>query len=122
MKTILILDDDRKLGKLLTDYLSQFNLKAVAVFHSDDAIRFLKREVPDLIVLDVMLPGRDGFEMCKEIRRDYTVPMIICRNHLNPENSWQGFKLFCDVEMGRLRPINLSMEVWNWIFIGMKPC
>ncbi len=77
MKTVLILDDDKKLGQLLIDYLVKFNFKAIAVTHPDDAIRFLRREIPDIIILDVMLPGRDGFEMCKEIRRDYTVPIIM---------------------------------------------
>ncbi len=77
MKTVLILDDDKKLGRLLTDYLAKFGFKAVAAAHPDEAIRFLRREVPDIVILDVMLPGRDGFEMCKEIRRDYTVPIIM---------------------------------------------
>ncbi|MDB5103525.1 MAG: two component transcriptional regulator, winged helix family [Fibrobacteres bacterium] len=77
VKTVLILDDDRKLGKLLTDYLAKFGFKGVPVFHPDEAIRFLRREVPDVVILDVMLPGKDGFEMCREIRRDYTVPIIM---------------------------------------------
>ncbi len=77
MKTVLILDDDRKLGRLLTDYLEKFGFKVVAVAHPDEAIRFMRREIPDMVILDVMLPGRDGFEMCKEIRRDFTVPIIM---------------------------------------------
>ena len=77
MKTVLIIDDDKKLGKLLTDYLAKFGLKGVPAFHPDEAIRFLRRELPDIVILDVMLPGKDGFEMCKEIRRDYAVPIIM---------------------------------------------
>ncbi len=77
MKTVLILDDDKKLGRLLTEYLAKFGLKAVTAFHPDEAIRFLRREVPDMVILAVMLPDRDGFEMCKEIRRDYAVPIIM---------------------------------------------
>jgi len=77
MKTVLIVDDDRKLGRLLTDYLAKFGLKGVSAAHPDEAIRFLRRELPDIVILDVMLPDKDGFEMCKEIRRDYTVPIIM---------------------------------------------
>ncbi len=77
MKTVLIVDDDRKLGKLLADYLAKFGLKGVNAFHPDEAIRFLRREVPDIIILDVMLPDKDGFEMCREIRRDFSVPIIM---------------------------------------------
>jgi DNA-binding response OmpR family regulator len=77
VKTVLIIDDDRKLGKLLAEYLAKFGWKGVNAFHPDEAIRFLRREVPDIIILDVMLPDRDGFELCKEIRRDYAVPIIM---------------------------------------------
>jgi DNA-binding response OmpR family regulator len=77
MKTVLIVDDDRKLGKLLADYLAKFGLKGVNAFHPDDAIRFLRREIPDIIILDVMLPDKDGFELCREIRRDFSVPIIM---------------------------------------------
>jgi DNA-binding response OmpR family regulator len=77
MKTVLIVDDDKKLGKLLADYLAKFGFKGVNAFHPDEAVRFLRREVPDIVILDVMLPDRDGFEMCKEIRRDYSVPIIM---------------------------------------------
>ena len=77
VKTVLIIDDDKKLGKLLTEYLAKFGLKGVPAFHPDEAIRFLRRELPDIVILDVMLPDKDGFEMCKEIRRDYAVPIIM---------------------------------------------
>jgi DNA-binding response OmpR family regulator len=77
MKTVLIIDDDKKLGRLLTDYLAKFSLKGVNAAHPDEAIRFLRRELPDIVILDVMLPDKDGFEMCREIRRDYAVPIIM---------------------------------------------
>jgi DNA-binding response OmpR family regulator len=77
MKTVLIVDDDRKLGRLLADYLAKFGWKGINAFDPDEAIRHLRREIPDLVILDVMLPGRDGFELCKEIRRDYNVPIIM---------------------------------------------
>jgi DNA-binding response OmpR family regulator len=78
---VLIVDDDRKLGKLLTDYLAGFGFKATAVGHADDALRHLRggsgASAPDIVILDVMLPGRDGFEVCREIRRDFSVPIIM---------------------------------------------
>ena len=75
--TVLIVDDDRKLGRLLTEYLAGFGFKATAVDHPDDAMRSLRQQVPDMVILDVMLPGRDGFEVCRDIRRDYAVPIIM---------------------------------------------
>ena len=76
-KTILIIDDDEKLNNLLSDYLSKFGFKVTAVTHPDDGLKTLKRDIPDIIILDIMLPEMDGFEVCKEIRKEYSVPIIM---------------------------------------------
>ncbi len=76
-KKILVIDDDRKLNHLLTNYLTKFNFKVTTVTHPKDGLRLLKRELPDLIILDVMLPDMEGFEVCKEIRKEYSVPIIM---------------------------------------------
>jgi DNA-binding response OmpR family regulator len=76
-KTILIIDDDRKLNNLLRDYLSKSGFKVTAATHPDEGLHILKRELPDLIILDIMLPDMDGFEVCKRIRKEYSVPIIM---------------------------------------------
>lgn len=76
-KTILIIDDDKKLNNLLSDYLSKFGFKVTTVTHPDEGLKILKREQPDIIILDIMLPKMDGFEVCKEIRKEYSVPIIM---------------------------------------------
>ena len=76
-KTILIIDDDKKLNHLLSDYFSKFGFKVTAVTHPDEGLKILKRELPDIIILDIMLPKMDGFEVCKEIRKEYSVPIIM---------------------------------------------
>lgn len=76
-KTILIIDDDKKLNNLLSDYFSKFGFKVTAVTHPDEGLKILKRELPDIIILDIMLPKMDGFEVCKEIRKEYSVPIIM---------------------------------------------
>ena len=76
-QTILIIDDDRKLNHLLRDYLSKFGFKVSAATHPDEGLQILKRELPDLIILDLMLPDMDGFEVCKRIRKEYSVPIIM---------------------------------------------
>jgi len=76
-KTILIIDDDKKLNNLLSDYLSKFGFKVTTVTHPDEGLKILKRELPDIIILDIMLPKMDGFEVCKEIRKEYSVPIIM---------------------------------------------
>ena len=76
-KTILIIDDDKKLNDLLSDYFSKFGFKVTTVTHPDEGLKILKRELPDIIILDIMLPKMDGFEVCKEIRKEYSVPIIM---------------------------------------------
>ena len=76
-KTILIIDDDKKLNHLLSDYFSKFGFKVTTVTHPDEGLKILKREQPDIIILDIMLPKMDGFEVCKEIRKEYSVPIIM---------------------------------------------
>lgn len=74
---ILIIDDDKKLNNLLSDYLTKLDFKVVTVTHPDDAFRTLKRELPDIIILDIMLPDMDGFQVCKNIRSEYSIPIIM---------------------------------------------
>ncbi|MCP5104862.1 MAG: response regulator transcription factor [bacterium] len=76
-KKILVIDDDEKLNSLLKDYLGNFGFAAETVTHPDKGLRKIKSNPPDLIILDVMLPGMDGFETCKEIRKTTAIPIIM---------------------------------------------
>jgi DNA-binding response OmpR family regulator len=75
--TILIIDDDEKLNALLTDFLNDFGFTVLSSTHPHDGLKKLKHQSPDLVILDVMLPGMDGFEVCKRIRQNSTVPIIM---------------------------------------------
>ena len=76
-KRILIIDDDEKLNELLNEYLTRFDFKVASVTHPQDGLQYIKRKSPDLIILDVMLPGMNGLEVCKEIRKSYNIPIIM---------------------------------------------
>jgi DNA-binding response OmpR family regulator len=75
--TILIIDDDAKLNNLLTEFLGDFGFNILSATHPLDGLKKLKHKSPDLVILDVMLPGMDGFEVCKTIRKNSTVPIIM---------------------------------------------
>ncbi|MBW2480306.1 MAG: response regulator transcription factor [Deltaproteobacteria bacterium] len=77
MTTILIIDDDQKLNELLKGFLSDFGFRVLAATHPDKGFKKLKQKAPDLVILDVMLPGMDGFEVCKKIRQQSAVPIIM---------------------------------------------
>jgi len=76
-KSVLVIDDDEKLNKLLKDYLTKFGFKVATATHPDDGLELLERELPDIIILDIMLPNKDGFEVCKEIRKTHSVPILM---------------------------------------------
>ena len=76
-KKILVIDDDEKLNNLLAEYLIKFSYKVIKSYSAEDGIKKHKLENPDLIILDIMLPGKDGFEICKEIRKTSSVPIIM---------------------------------------------
>lgn len=68
--TILVVDDTQQNVQVLTQMLRGKEYKVLAAFNGEDAIALLARKAPDLILLDVMMPGMDGFETCREIRKE----------------------------------------------------
>jgi DNA-binding response OmpR family regulator len=74
---ILIIDDDKKLNKLLREFLSGFGFEVLAATHPEEGLRAIRNHGPDLVVLDVMLPDMNGFEVCKIIRQSHTLPIIM---------------------------------------------
>ncbi len=77
MLRILIVDDDAKLIALLHDYLEPFEMNLKGVGNGLDGWKAVERENPDLVILDVMLPGIDGFELCRRIRAAGNLPVIM---------------------------------------------
>jgi DNA-binding response OmpR family regulator len=77
MQRILVVDDDPGLAELLKEYLSSRGLEVETVGCGEDALTRLPSGGLDLVVLDVMLPGADGFEVLGEIRRSMSIPVIM---------------------------------------------
>ena len=74
---LLIIDDDEKLNKLLNDYLGKMGFEVMSATLPSQGLEKLEREAPDLVILDVMLPEMDGFEVCRTIRQSSTIPVIM---------------------------------------------
>ena len=77
MSKILLIDDDKKLGELLETFFERFDLKLLVAHHPAKGLEMLAKESPALVILDVMLPGQDGFEVCRTIRKTSAVPIIM---------------------------------------------
>ena len=77
MTTILVVDDDNELTELLDEFLSEHKLKT-KVFHNPmKALDYLQTSIPDLILLDIMMPEMDGFQLLRKIRETLDVPVIM---------------------------------------------
>lgn len=74
---LLIIDDDEKLTALLSEYLKGFGYTVHAAPHPDEGVRMLRNEPPDLLILDIMLPGMDGLAVCRKVREFSSIPIIM---------------------------------------------
>jgi DNA-binding response OmpR family regulator len=75
--TILIIDDDAKLNQLLKDFLKDFGYAVITATRPTKGLKKLQQESPDLVILDIMLPEIDGFEVCRAIRQTSKIPIIM---------------------------------------------
>ena len=75
--SVLIVDDDSKLRALLADYLKKEDFRVFAAVSGPEALTAFAEHNPDIVVLDLMLPGMDGYEVCRRIREKSTVPVIM---------------------------------------------
>lgn len=76
-KKILIVDDDANIADLISLYLTKECFQCEIAADGETAIRKHEEFKPDLILLDIMLPGMDGYDVCREIRKKYTTPIIM---------------------------------------------
>jgi DNA-binding response OmpR family regulator len=93
---VLIIDDDPKLCRLLTEFLSGFGFTVHAALTPDEGFKKLRRHKPDMVVLDVMLPEMNGFDVCKKIRFDSNVPIIMLTARGEPMDRIVGLELGAD--------------------------
>lgn len=93
---ILIVEDEPKLGQLLIDYLRAANYAPSLISHGDQVIPSVRQSPPDLILLDLMLPGCDGLTLCREIRRFSDVPVVIVTAKIEEIDRLLGLELGAD--------------------------
>ena len=93
---ILIIDDDVNLNALLTEYLQGFGHTLVSETTAAAGRKRLRRELPDLLILDVMLPDTDGLTLCREFRAEYDVPIIMLTARGEVADRVMGLELGAD--------------------------
>jgi two-component system response regulator ResD len=77
METVLVVDDEPTLREVVVRYLERAGYRALEAGDGDEAETLLRTQPPDLVILDLMLPGTDGLELCRRIRADSALPVIM---------------------------------------------
>jgi two-component system response regulator BaeR len=93
---ILIVEDEPKLAELLQKYLAAAGYTSRHVAHGDHAVPEVQAKKPDLVLLDIMLPGRDGWQICRELRRFSDVPILMLTARAEEEDRLRGLELGAD--------------------------
>jgi len=97
MKTrILLVDDDQTLSNLLSQYLRESNFEVFSAPNGPAGLRLAFNEHPDLVLLDVMMPGMDGWEVCTRLRELSDVPVIMITAKTAEADKLRGFSLGVD--------------------------
>jgi len=93
---ILIVEDEQKIAVLLQDYLEKAGYSAGILSRGDQVLAWIKRNPPDLMLLDIMLPGMDGIELCREARKYSALPIIMITAKVEEVDRLIGLEIGAD--------------------------
>ncbi len=96
MQTILIVEDEPKLAEVLRDYLRHAGFKTFWIVSGSAAVPWVREHAPALILLDLMLPERNGLEICRDIRTFSSVPIIMITARIEEIDRLQGLESGAD--------------------------
>ena len=95
-RTVMIVEDEPKLARLIADYLAAANLASIWIADGSEVERAVRAAPPQLILLDVMLPGRDGMSICRDLRQFTDVPIIMVTARIEEVDRLLGLDLGAD--------------------------
>ena len=118
---ILVVDDDDRIRILLKDYLSENNYIVSTAENAEQAETKLNYIKFDVIILDVMMPGQNGYELTKKIKKKIKVPIILLTAKGEPENRIKGLELGADDYLSKpFEPKELLLRLKNIIKNSIK--
>jgi DNA-binding response OmpR family regulator len=96
VKTILIVEDEYKIARLVKDYLERAGFAALIAADGEEALHAWRARKPDLLVLDLGLPGRDGLDVIREVRRRSALPIVVLTARGDESDRIVGLELGAD--------------------------
>lgn len=95
-KKLLLVEDEIRIRELVSDYFIQNGWEVYEADNGQDALLWFSSQLPDLIILDIMMPRLNGFEVCREIRRQSAVPIILLTAKSADDDKIYGFEAGAD--------------------------
>ncbi|GAA6184742.1 MULTISPECIES: response regulator [Aliiglaciecola] len=95
-KHVLIVEDEPKIAQILVEFLQLEDFQATVLHDGKNVIEFVKKHSPDFVILDVMLPFKDGYTLCKEIRQFSTVPILMLTARVDEIDRIMGLGIGAD--------------------------
>lgn len=96
MVDLLLVEDNLELADLICTFLKKDGFSIINVESGERALEFLEKDVAKIVLLDIMLPGIDGFTVCSSIRKNNNIPIIIMSAKVDKEDKINGFTLGAD--------------------------
>lgn len=93
---VLLVEDDASLAEWISDYLISHHFEVTVANRGDVAVEMIRADQPDLVVLDIMLPQKNGFEVCKEVRQFYPSPILMMTASGDDTDEVLGLELGAD--------------------------
>ena len=113
---ILIVDDDNNIAELISLYLTKECFETRIVNDGEQALKDFASFQPDLILLDLMLPGIDGYQVCREIRHTSDVPIIML------SAKGETFDKVLGLELGQMTILSNRLTPKNWLPVCVQSC
>lgn len=125
MFNILIIDDEVEIVELMEVYLVNDGYKVFKAYNGDDGLNIISKENIHLVILDIMMPSIDGFQVCMKIRKDYNIPIIMVSAKSQDMDKIQGLSTGADDYM--VKPFNpmeliarVKSQIRRYVFLNEK--
>ena len=114
MIDILLVEDNRELAELLQAFLEKDGFSVSSVSTGEEASAYLEENCVKILLLDIMLPGMDGFAVCRAVREKGNIPILIMSARAGKDDKLNGFELGADDYIAKpFRPLELVSRVKN---------
>ncbi|MDE6233985.1 MAG: response regulator transcription factor, partial [Lachnospiraceae bacterium] len=116
MADIIIVEDNIEIGNLLSDFLEAEGFDTYLALTGEEALEIFEEDNAKLVIIDIMLPGLDGFGVCRKIRQKSNTPIIIVSARDSKEDKLNGLMLGADDYIEKPYDIDILLAKINGIF------